>query len=253
MALKSFHRMMDLPPEIRFEIYFLATPDRVVHTRCQYSTRDLYCSSPIPSLLHTCSDSRTSLERTGYKLAFQDPSSGRRIWFNFERDTLFIDRAILALMAQGINPFPFGDTQRTRRIAYERKAIKFYKKGFRLALQIFGELQEIFLIQWQRRMLKFYTPWLLVSRGFPDPIPNRHSYDTRNLCKFAEIQKIDTSLPCFEYLNGIQRGYSWLPGCWCTRLSICPPAHIPEDTDLAKYLGEPYEKWRSLDHEREDL
>ncbi|KAK2696927.1 hypothetical protein QWA68_005089 [Fusarium oxysporum] len=98
MPLQSFHRVMDLPPEIRHEIYFLATPDRVVHIRRSYPTSDLdyrkgrfSCSTLIHPLLHMCSESWDFLTRTGYKLVFWDLSTGRRFWFNFERDTLFLD------------------------------------------------------------------------------------------------------------------------------------------------------------------
>jgi hypothetical protein len=97
MALESFHRMMDLPLEIRHEIYLLATPDRVVHTRLPYPTpgirigRSSY-STHIPPLLQTCYESRNVLKRTGYGLNFQITPTGRQVWFNFKRDTLFIDK-----------------------------------------------------------------------------------------------------------------------------------------------------------------
>lgn len=129
-----------------------------------------------------------------------------------------------------------------------------YDQAIRFALQNFGELQEVFLIEWTRNVIDFYGPWLKSSeRYFPDPIPQRHSYDTRNLCKFTEIQKIDAYLCCLPRLADLRRPHSWKPGRWCNSLTVFPPTTIPKDTDLAKYLSEPYEKWGSLDHPREYL
>lgn len=252
MPLKPFHRMMDLPLEIRHEIYFWATPDRVVHVRYLYSgdirKGRVFCSTPIPSLLHTCSESRVYLSRTGYKLAFQAQSTGSQFWFNFKRDTLFIDREALILMHQGINPFPFEDTQRIRKIAYERWLLNVYDLVVRLALQSFGELQEIFLIEWHREGIDSYAPCY-----FPDPIPQRHSYDTRDLYKFAEIQKVDAYLGRLVLQTDHRNPHALSLGYWCALWSLDPPEPIPRDTDLAEYLSEPYEKWRSLDQGREYL
>ncbi|ENH62103.1 hypothetical protein FOC1_g10015062 [Fusarium oxysporum f. sp. cubense race 1] len=129
-----------------------------------------------------------------------------------------------------------------------------YDQAIRFALQNFGELQEVFLIEWTRNVIDFYGPWLKSSeRYFPDPIPQRHSYDTRNLCKFTEIQKIDAYLCCLPRFADLRRPHSWKPGRWCNSLTVFPPTTIPKDTDLAKYLSEPYEKWGSLDHPREYL
>lgn len=258
MALKSFHRMMDLPLEIRCEIYFLATPDRVVQVRYPYPSyinkRCFFCNTLIPPLLHTFWESRDFLKRTGYKLAFQYPSTESQFWFNFKRDTLFIDRRVLALMSRGINPFPFEDTQRIRRIVYERAEVEDYNQGVTSALQSFGELQEIFLIEWHRAGLDLYTPWVKSSGVYvPDPTRQRNSYDARNLCKFTEIQKIDAFLYRLLPQNDPQNPCSWKTGRWCTPWKFLPTAPIPRDTDLAKYLSEPYEKWRSLDQKREDL
>ncbi|KAF5665113.1 hypothetical protein FCIRC_10635 [Fusarium circinatum] len=257
MALESFHRMMDLPLEIRQEIYFMATPDRVVHIRSKFPDLGkrkgrFSCSTLIPPLLHTFSESREFLERTGYRLAFRDKSIGRQFWFNFKRDTMFIDKEALDLMHHGINPFPFSDCQRVRRIAYEREDIRRYEQGVRLALQTFGELQAVFLIEWHRKVIDLHEPRSKSSEGFfPDLIPQRHSYDTRNLCKFTEIQKIDAYicwLPRFEDLQGMAL---CMRNRWETLHSVVPPLDLPKDTDIAKYLSEPYEKWR--DHRREEL
>jgi hypothetical protein len=59
----------------------------------------LYSSSPIPPLLHTCSESRSALQKDGYKLAFgmmksstyYAEASDPRIWFHFEKDALYRD------------------------------------------------------------------------------------------------------------------------------------------------------------------
>ncbi|KAF5583393.1 hypothetical protein FPANT_8173 [Fusarium pseudoanthophilum] len=253
MALESFHRMMDLPLEIRYEIYSLATPDRVVHTRYPFPTPGIRigrssCSTLIPPLLHACWETRSFLRRTGYRLAFQVTPNGRQVWFNFNRDTLFIDRGTLALMNQGINPFPLEDTQEIRRIAYERTPIERCPQAVRLALQSFGELEEVFLIEWQSKVVDFQAPLPKFSESFlPDPIPWRHIYDTRNLCKLTEIQRIDEFLPL---VHNKSRSEQALDNPLAVAFFLKP---IPQDTDLTKHLSEPYEKWRSFDYKRTGL
>jgi hypothetical protein len=258
---------MDLPPEIRHEIYFLATPDRVVHVQHSYPQFDNYntkgpfsCSALIPPLLHMCSESRDLLTKTGYKLVFRDQTTGRRFWFNFKRDTLFIDRGALFKIYEGINPFPCRDTQRVHRIGYERGDLGLHEHGIKFVLQNFGELQEVFLIEWTGRAIEtrkeYRKPGFKSgSQYFRDVIPQRHSYDTRNLCKFVEIQKIDGHLCFIRRFDNfyIRSPQSWWPGRWWNSLGLLPPATLPKDTDLVKYFSEPYEKWESVDHPRKHL
>ncbi|EXL72031.1 hypothetical protein FOPG_12386 [Fusarium oxysporum f. sp. conglutinans race 2 54008] len=133
----------NLPPEIRHEIYLLATPARVVHLKAKFVNVDecytlwrvssyqgafchwrqsknyenrvrvyFYSNAPIPVLLHTCFESRDFLIKMGYQLAFKTKSHGPRTWFNYDRDVLFKDENTC-----DVAQFDRGDAIRVRRLA----------------------------------------------------------------------------------------------------------------------------------------
>lgn len=88
-----------LPPELRFNIYLLATPPRYVYLRGHHhnpslpSSRTYFTSSTqIPPLLHTCRESRKYLKGQGYELTFQTPKCEQRTWFNYNKDILIVPR-----------------------------------------------------------------------------------------------------------------------------------------------------------------
>ena len=49
-----------------------------------------FSEAPIPSVLHTCVESRQVLLKLGYQLAFSTRSHGPRTWFHFGRDRLYL-------------------------------------------------------------------------------------------------------------------------------------------------------------------
>ncbi|KAF5670485.1 hypothetical protein FHETE_4392 [Fusarium heterosporum] len=51
----------------------------------------IYSNAPIPSLLHTCRESRAELKHAGYALTFRTRSAGPRTWFNYTRDHLYLE------------------------------------------------------------------------------------------------------------------------------------------------------------------
>ncbi|KAH7227631.1 hypothetical protein BKA60DRAFT_506813 [Fusarium oxysporum] len=134
-----------LPPEIRHEIYLLATPARAVHLKAEFVNVDecytlwrvssyqgafchwrqsknyenrvrvyFYSNAPIPVLLHTCFESRDFLIKMGYQLAFKTKSHGPRTWFNYDRDVLFKDENTC-----DVAQFDPGDAIRVRRLAID--------------------------------------------------------------------------------------------------------------------------------------
>jgi hypothetical protein len=147
-------------------------------------------------------------------------------------------------MDQGINPSPLEDTHKIRRVAYEKASIQLYPQAIRLAIRGFGELEEVFLIEWQSKMVDFQAPSLKSSESFlPEPLPWRHSYDTRNLCKLTEIRRIDELLSLVHIKSCSEHALQ-------NPLSVSSLEPIPQDTDLTKHPSEPYKKWRSIDYKR---
>ncbi|KAG8671107.1 hypothetical protein FPOAC2_04430 [Fusarium poae] len=124
MACQTFECFGKLPPEIRIQIYLLATPPRAVSLGLVTIPYDEwlrgYCkrgrSQPgsiwtkqlwnydsqsdllgsitqIPALLHTCKESREELINHGYELTFAT-SRGPRTWFNYRQDALCLPFAL---------------------------------------------------------------------------------------------------------------------------------------------------------------
>ena len=50
----------------------------------------VFSTSPIPGTLHACNESRRVATEAGWTLAFGETGDWGRIWFNFERDVLYI-------------------------------------------------------------------------------------------------------------------------------------------------------------------
>ncbi|KAK0658048.1 hypothetical protein B0T16DRAFT_386479 [Cercophora newfieldiana] len=111
----TFHSFPKLPPELRVKIYRMAIQPRFVellepspwfdydeHEGITEEEREqwaregrLFSLAPIPSLLHTCFESRRTLIEEGYELAFGYQGSSYKIgtWFCFDHDALFLDEA----------------------------------------------------------------------------------------------------------------------------------------------------------------
>lgn len=73
----------------------------------------LYSQAPIPPLLHTCRESRTTLMHFGYQLAFGTRTHGARTWFHFGSDILYLherridrDDAAGRIPERWLNPEP---------------------------------------------------------------------------------------------------------------------------------------------------
>jgi len=80
-----------LPVELRLKIWKFALPGRrIVDIRCDKQSvlfEKYRSSTPIPSILHVCSESRTLASKV-YELAFRTTPSSRSIYFNFSADLL---------------------------------------------------------------------------------------------------------------------------------------------------------------------
>ncbi|KAH7168500.1 hypothetical protein DER46DRAFT_597479 [Fusarium sp. MPI-SDFR-AT-0072] len=128
-------------------------------------------------------------DKYGPQAGFPGPINRVAILVQLQKRYSVLDIGALVKIYEGINPFPCRDTQRVHRIAYEREDMGLYDQAIRSALQNFGELQEVLLIEWNRNVIDFYRPWLKSNEKYFPTLFHRHSYDTRNLCKFTEIQK----------------------------------------------------------------
>ncbi|KAH7018402.1 uncharacterized protein B0I36DRAFT_368425 [Microdochium trichocladiopsis] len=51
---------------------------------------ELFSRAPLPALLHTCRESRNTLQSHGYELAFGTRSSSAMTWFNHKIDTVYL-------------------------------------------------------------------------------------------------------------------------------------------------------------------
>ncbi|KUJ10128.1 uncharacterized protein LY89DRAFT_689956 [Mollisia scopiformis] len=123
----------------------------------------LWSSSPIPALLHTCKESRNAMQRAGYELTFRHRTSGPRIWFNFNHDTLYLRRApIRDFRGEGLSrtldqgPWNLGqlspnDLARVERVALENMLtgnVTSPREDFEShAIRLFGNLKEVLLVR----------------------------------------------------------------------------------------------------------
>ncbi|OHE92752.1 hypothetical protein CORC01_11970 [Colletotrichum orchidophilum] len=132
----------------------------------------LYSKAPIPTLLHTCVESRRELVRGGYNLAFATRTAEPRTWFHFDRDTLFLSHddyekeqrpRLLSGGPWDVGQFAAADLRRVRRLALERSACVLYDAGavppgqnrpaavpliVSLLLRLLGAVEELWFVEW---------------------------------------------------------------------------------------------------------
>ncbi|KAF4979106.1 hypothetical protein FZEAL_4596 [Fusarium zealandicum] len=137
----------------------------------------LYSRAPIPPLLHTCVESRCTLMRNGYKLAFRTRSSGPRTWFNFVRDTLFLafeddSPNILSGCVWDFGQFDPEEMQKVQKLALEYASRYLLPQwnanrcqdDLSQVLRLFNNLKGLFLVEWSS---KDWTEWLEECGQYP--------------------------------------------------------------------------------------
>ncbi|KAF6835518.1 hypothetical protein CMUS01_05742 [Colletotrichum musicola] len=104
----AFHKFASLPAELRFRIWRLATPRQTLVDRSMDKTMSytLRRHGSVPAVLHACRESRAELvyhadDRRGARdeqyemvhVSEEDEESGRGVYVNCQRDTLYLYRA----------------------------------------------------------------------------------------------------------------------------------------------------------------
>lgn len=139
----------------------------------------LYTDIGIPALLHTCSESRASLKRRGYELAFQTRSSEPRTWFNFSRDTLYIKyesadghgeypggHVLMSGSSWGLGRFSPKDLLKIENIALEHGASFLAsnhplfplggEEALSMVARLCGNVKKLFLVEWSEGIIDEY-------------------------------------------------------------------------------------------------
>ncbi|ORY17403.1 hypothetical protein BCR34DRAFT_610876 [Clohesyomyces aquaticus] len=84
--MSNFHYFSRLPPELRIQIWGLATEDRVLRVRKTRDGQDGFWSpTPIPAVTRASFESR---EHCSYRKAFIIDLSTRYIWVNYDHDII---------------------------------------------------------------------------------------------------------------------------------------------------------------------
>ncbi|KAF7898108.1 hypothetical protein EAF00_004554 [Botryotinia globosa] len=136
--------------------------DPLLYSYYQATRRgSLYSHSSIPSLLKTCRDSRSCMQRLGYTLTFSTRTSPPRIWFNYTRDILFlraldsdINEGIMSELVDGtgtnIGQFRPAEFTQVRRLALDfSKWISWdehWQYEILRVVRLFRNLDELFLV-----------------------------------------------------------------------------------------------------------
>ncbi|KAF5255782.1 hypothetical protein FOXYS1_13781 [Fusarium oxysporum] len=227
-----------LPPEIRHEIYLLATPARVVHLKAEFVNFDecytlwqvssyqggfcnwqksknyenrvrvyFYSNAPIPVLLHTCFESRDFLIKMGYQLAFKTKSHGPRTWFNHDRDILFKDKNTC-----NITQFDPGDAIRVHRLAIDDFSHCLYEVPGGLEPARWHDCSRLCLYPQHKEFTALeellVVDWtrnavpkgLTRDTGYPaKPPPKQHRYDTGNLWKCVKVEETSLLRTMYHY------------------------------------------------------
>lgn len=118
----------------------------------------LYSEAPIPPLLHTCAESRTTLQNYGYQLTFSTRTHGPRTWFHFDRDSLYISERtfgvpecdILSGSGWDVGQFDPRDLCRVKQLVMGklRSAYVEWEDCIAGLLPLLPNLEQVFVEQW---------------------------------------------------------------------------------------------------------
>ncbi|KAH7032686.1 uncharacterized protein B0I36DRAFT_347867 [Microdochium trichocladiopsis] len=120
----------------------------------------LFSHAPVPALLHTCKESRGTLQVQGYKLAYATRSAPALTWFNFDIDTLLlkaIDHTCTVPLPDGhdwdVTQFKPADLFRVKQLALSGAQKLLLIDGddifpFGFFTDLFECLEELHIIEW---------------------------------------------------------------------------------------------------------
>ncbi|KAL3465764.1 hypothetical protein BJX64DRAFT_41965 [Aspergillus heterothallicus] len=186
----------------------------------------LYSTAPIPGLLHSFHESRITLKRWGYQLAFRTRANGPRTWFHFDRDVLFVNKYnSRERMYEDVNDFLTScswsilgqfhsqDLKRVRRLALGRSGHVLFpwrrygqsRMDLARAVQLFPHLKELQIVNWE-------TDNLFGWRNFGVSKTGKHpwySYTVKEapyepdgaLCS-VDVEEIDGLFSLLTHLDG---------------------------------------------------
>ncbi|KAM0421082.1 hypothetical protein ACHAPT_011153 [Fusarium lateritium] len=179
-----------------------------------------YSSAPIPALLHACTDSRLALMSMGYRLAFRTRWRGPRTWYNFGRDTLYLEfcsswESSYKVLSGGIpwdlGQFDLEEMRQVRKLALWNAAAYISQFNFApgvpygpipelsFVLRLFSGLEELQLVEWSAGCLTetLTTDGLEVAdRIGPEP-RQQHKYDIQRLWTCIDVSEVDALLRLF--------------------------------------------------------
>jgi hypothetical protein len=89
-AIQRFTLFTSLPLEIRFIIWRLSLPPRIVEILASDIFAGFYSQAALPTALHVCRESRQAVE-TLYPSCFGSFLQPERVRFNFDLDILYVD------------------------------------------------------------------------------------------------------------------------------------------------------------------
>jgi hypothetical protein len=149
MALKSFPRFVELPPELREMIWqFSLTPRIVELLPSNYCKTSFYSDTRLPVALEVCQDSRNAVRHL-YSERFGWNWPGR-VLFNFEIDTLYLDSsAIRPLCAFLKGILKEKELELLKYVAFDQRLLveDGYGLGIRKALRAMTELREMKIVR----------------------------------------------------------------------------------------------------------
>ncbi|RSL61905.1 hypothetical protein CEP54_005985 [Fusarium duplospermum] len=196
------------------------------HIAWEFARRcHLFSNAPIPALLHTCTESRLVLINIGYQLTFRSRSSGPRTWFNFDRDTLYLEydpeddtlgdaesRLLSGYCAWDIGQFDPREMRQVRKLAIWKSAnflalfndrrgrTDGYATELLGVLRPFSRLEELLLVDWCPGTLTTTIPAgeLETKTQLKAEDQKRHAYDTHKLWGYTDVVEADGLLNLFS-------------------------------------------------------
>ncbi|PVH77062.1 hypothetical protein DL98DRAFT_517503 [Cadophora sp. DSE1049] len=172
--MSTFHPFPLLTPELRTQIFTLATPSRTIRINSSTSGQGFYSPTPPPPITRV---NRESRQHSGYNRSFNSSGSnsnspdGRYVWVNFTHDTIHVRSTVF----WHLESLPLGDIGHLRIELLDERGEEVIEDWWHHHLPLlrdFPKLQSVDLLV--PRELRFYAPQYIEDAYFGEHCPREN-------------------------------------------------------------------------------
>ncbi|KAI2640702.1 hypothetical protein GGS26DRAFT_173425 [Hypomontagnella submonticulosa] len=181
----------------------------------------LYSKAPIPSLLHTCAESRKILVSAGYRLAFGSRNHEPRTWFHYKKDVLYLgsiskhensnEPNVLDNGPWDIEQLDINSLRKVRNLALAGGGVAIglippNSDVIHGAISLLPRLEKLYLVEWDKEDFGRFSQGIPASRRPRTDTKQASVPYKRELWRCIPVEEIDA-------LFNVAEGYQYRLSC----------------------------------------